>query len=124
MPSEPERKKVAIAYCERVTAGDVEGILELFEPDAVIEDPVGTGPVAGHDALREYYRNIVDNYGSRIETGEARGSHEDTFVALPIVVTATIGGKASVVNSVDVFEINDACRITRMWAYWGPSDIR
>ena len=124
MPSEQERKEVAIAYCERVTAGDVEGILELFEPDAVIEDPVGTGPVAGHDALRAYYRNIVDNYRSRIETGEPRGRHEAAFVALPIVVSATIDGKTSAVNSVDVFEINDARRITRMWAYWGPSDIR
>ncbi|WP_433868983.1 nuclear transport factor 2 family protein [Saccharopolyspora sp. CA-218241] len=124
MPTEQERKEVAVAYCERVTAGDVEAILELFEPDAVIEDPVGTGPVAGHAALRDYYRNIVDNYRSRVEPGEPRGSHEGTFVALPIVVSATIDGTTSSVNSVDVFEINDAHRITRMWAYWGPSDIR
>lgn len=123
MPSEQERKKVAVAYCERVTAGDVESILDLFEPDAVIEDPVGTGPVAGHDALRDYYRNIVDNYRSHVEPGEPRGSHEGTFVALPIVVSATIDGEISSVNSVDVFEISEACRITRMWAYWGPSDI-
>src|SRR5690606_41352874 len=54
MPSEQQRKEVALAYCERVTAGDVEKILELFEPDAVIEDPMGTGEVHGREALREY----------------------------------------------------------------------
>lgn len=123
MPSEQQRKEVALAYCERVTAGDVEKILELFEPDAVIEDPMGTGEVHGREALREYYRNIVDNFQSTVIPDEPRGSHEDTFVALPITVTAHIDGSMKTVKSVDVFRISQAGRIQRMWAYWGPSDI-
>ncbi len=124
MPSEQERKNVAVSYCERVSTGNVEAILDLFEPDAVIEDPVGAGSTAGHAELRGYYKNIVENYRSRVEPGEPRGSHESTFVALPITVSAEIEGQTRSVRSVDVFEINETCRITRMWAYWGPSDIR
>lgn len=124
MPSEHERKQVALEYCRRVTAGDTAAIVELFHPEAVIEDPVGSGPVAGHQALHEYYRNITENYRAKVSPEEPRGTHEGSFVALPITVTAHLDGAAREVSSVDLFEIDDERKIRRMWAYWGPSDIR
>lgn len=123
MPAEHERKKVALEYCRRVTAGDTGDIVDLFHPDATIEDPVGSGPVTGHEALREYYRNITENYQAQVEPDEPRGSHDAAFVAVPMTVTARLDGASRQVRSVDVFEIDDDHKITRMWAYWGPSDV-
>jgi ketosteroid isomerase-like protein len=38
---------------ERQWAGDIEGMVALFEPDAVID--TGDGLTAGHDAIRALY---------------------------------------------------------------------
>ena len=42
---------------------DVEAMLELYAPDAVVIDrrPVGWGEFRGHDALRSYYQGLFDN---------------------------------------------------------------
>lgn len=123
MPNEHERKEIALEYCRRVSAGETERIVELFAPTATIEDPIGSGPVTGHDALREFYGDIIERFGSEVEPGVPRASYEGTSVALPIMVQARMDGQAREIASVDVFEIDDAGKISRMWAYWGPSDI-
>jgi ketosteroid isomerase-like protein len=42
---------------------DVEAMLELYAPDAVVTDrrSVGWGEFRGHDALRSYYQGLFDN---------------------------------------------------------------
>ena len=44
------------------SAGDVEGMLECYAPDATVVDlrRIGFGTFTGHDQLRAYYRGIVD----------------------------------------------------------------
>jgi len=45
-------------YVELVSAGDTDGVLELFADDCWIEDPIGTEKKVGKDALREFYDGI------------------------------------------------------------------
>ena len=35
---------------------DLEAVLALFRVDAVLEDPVGSDPIEGRDAIRAFYR--------------------------------------------------------------------
>lgn len=123
MPSEEERKRIALTYCRRVSEGDVGSIVELFAPEATVEDPVGGGPITGYEALGEFYRDTLARTGSQIEPGVARAGQDGTSVALPITVTARVEGQAREIASVDVFEIDDAGKITRMRAYWGMTDV-
>jgi len=44
------------SYLERHRECDLEGVLELFAEDAVLEDPVGSPLHVGQDALREFFR--------------------------------------------------------------------
>jgi ketosteroid isomerase-like protein len=54
----------------RQRAGDVEGMLALFDPDAVIES--GEGPLTvGRDAIRAFYARLVAT-GHKFEFGEQR----------------------------------------------------
>ncbi|MEU6996366.1 nuclear transport factor 2 family protein [Streptomyces sp. NPDC046465] len=53
------RKKRAQELSRRVNAGDLDAIVELYAPDAVLEDPVGHPPVTGHDALRAHYERLL-----------------------------------------------------------------
>jgi steroid delta-isomerase len=123
MPDEHERKRIAVTYCQRVSAGEVERVVELLAPDATVEDPVGSGPVAGREAVRAFYRDAVDRLAPRIEPGLARASHDGTSVVVPITVRVNLDGRDAEIAAVDLFEIDGAGAISRLRAYWGPSDV-
>ncbi|MFK4070369.1 nuclear transport factor 2 family protein [Streptomyces sp. NPDC029674] len=53
------RKKRALELSRRVNAGDLDAIVELYAPDAVLEDPVGLPPVTGHAAVRAHYEPLL-----------------------------------------------------------------
>jgi ketosteroid isomerase-like protein len=54
----------------RQRAGDVEGMLALFDPDAVIDS--GEGPLTkGRDAIRTFYTELVAT-GRKFEYGDQR----------------------------------------------------
>ncbi|WP_163508340.1 YybH family protein [Fodinicola acaciae] len=47
-------------FVERANAGDVDGMVELYEPDAVLAFPPGSETV-GHAALRDLFAEMVKN---------------------------------------------------------------
>lgn len=49
---------IARLFVERVNADDLDGILELFEPDAVVAYPIDR-PSRGTAALREMYGRLL-----------------------------------------------------------------
>ena len=51
---------IARLFVERANAGDVEGLVALYEPDAVVGFPPGETTV-GHDALREVYKQMLQH---------------------------------------------------------------
>ncbi len=53
-----EPNDLARFFVERANAGDVAGIVGLFEPDAVITGPHG-GDIAGHEAIRAKHAAVL-----------------------------------------------------------------
>ena len=55
--------ETARANNEAFSRQDVEAMLELHRPDAVVADrrQVGFGEFRGHDAIRSYYQGLFDN---------------------------------------------------------------
>ena len=45
-------------FLERANAGDVEGLVALYEPEAVLAFPAGN-LAAGHDQIREVYAELL-----------------------------------------------------------------
>ena len=68
-PREPARdpQDLERLLVERQRAGDIDGILELFEPDAVVDTDDG-GLVRGHTALRAYFEGLAAK-GRRFQVG-------------------------------------------------------
>lgn len=61
-PTEQQMETAARTYFERVTKGDVEGILALFADDAQLINPmIGEEGIRGKAALRAFYQNLVNN---------------------------------------------------------------
>ena len=53
-----EPNDLARIFVERANAGDLEGIVALFEPDAVMAGVDG-GDIAGHEAIRVKYATVL-----------------------------------------------------------------
>jgi steroid delta-isomerase len=50
-------------YAVLMQAADADAIAMLFAEDAVVEDPVGTPPHVGRDAIRAFFKTGFDNTG-------------------------------------------------------------
>ena len=58
--TEQQMENAAHMYFERVTNGDVDGILELFADDAKLINPVtGASGIQGKAALRVFYEKLT-----------------------------------------------------------------
>ncbi|HZP43753.1 MAG TPA: nuclear transport factor 2 family protein [Candidatus Binatia bacterium] len=65
MPADtPDACDVVLA--ERMAAGDIDGIVALYEPDAVLIDAASGAPLMGHAAIRECFAAQVAA-GARVE---------------------------------------------------------
>ena len=61
-PVEQRMETAARTYFERVTNGDVEGVLDLFADDAVNINPMsGEQGIRGKEALRAFYTNLTSS---------------------------------------------------------------
>lgn len=59
MIGERARKKIAREHSRRLSAGDIDGLVDLYARDATFEDPVGAGALTGREALRAHFASAV-----------------------------------------------------------------
>jgi ketosteroid isomerase-like protein len=69
-PGATEPDDLGRFFVERANAGDVEGLVALYEPDAVLAFPPGNVAV-GSDAIRAVYRDFVAA-GVQVTPGDPR----------------------------------------------------
>ena len=105
-------------YIEFMNAADFDSIAELYSEDATLEDPVGTEPRQGREAIRKFYADAVGNVALEL-TGKPRVAAGQ--VAFPM--HATIGG-TGILEIIDVMVFNDDGLITSMRAFWSSDEFQ
>jgi len=119
MKSEDMLKKVQ-QYIEGVSAQDMGAIRELYDEGAMVQDPVGSDPHVGIEAIAAFYKQGF-NVNIQLElAGPVRCAGNSA--AFPFVATTDFGGKKMRIDVIDVFEFNDSGRVQSMKAYWGPKN--
>ncbi|MFB9904306.1 nuclear transport factor 2 family protein [Allokutzneria oryzae] len=98
-------------YYELVDAGDVEGVVGLFDDDAVYLRP-GYAPLRGHAALRSFYRT------DRVIASGHHHLGEFVVAGRTVVVRAHFSGDLKNGSRVslrfaDFFEVSDDARFLR-----------
>lgn len=121
MPSEQEMKAALQRYIDAFNARDADALISLFADDATIEDPVGSDPVHGKEAIAEMYRQGVKMVTAMSLSAPIRGSHGNA-AAMAFDFKMNLGGQNVRTSAIDVMEFDDDGKIRRMRAYWGPSD--
>ncbi|TXS96268.1 steroid delta-isomerase [Parahaliea maris] len=105
-------------YIEAFANADLNIIRALFAEDASVEDPVGTDAHIGMEAICAFYEGAMGAGAKLALTGTPRCA--GNAVAFPFKVM--IPGME--MDVIDVFEFNDAGKVTSMRAYWGPENSR
>lgn len=113
-------RSVLDQYVDAMTRGDVDAIMALYADDATVEDPVGSDPRRGSDAIRELYLSAAGKVRLELD-GRVRVAANSA--AAPML-GHPVGMDGMVVEIVDVMTFADDGRITSMRAYWSPDTIR
>jgi len=108
-------------YVDAFDKGDPEAVVALFAPDAIVEDPIGTPPKVGHEAIREFYAASMQTGAKLRLEGPIRLATE--YAAFAFRVELTMEGKSLTVDVIDTFKFNADGKVTEMRAYFGPSNM-
>jgi steroid Delta-isomerase len=110
-------------YFAAIRAMDVERWVNTFDATAVSHDPVGTPPMHGHEALRQFLTQVNSGF-------DTLGLTEDNvFINGHSAAVKWTGkgigrnGKSVTFEGVDVIECNEAGKIVNVHAYWDPGPV-
>ena len=121
MPT-PEQMTAAVhAYVAAFDKADPEAAVALFADDATVEDPVGTPPKVGTDAIREFYTYSMGTGAKLHLEGPIRVGHD--FAAFAFQVRLKMGEADATVDVIDVFRFDEAGKVQSMQAFFGPSNF-
>jgi steroid delta-isomerase len=122
MPT-PEQMQAAVhAYVEGFEREDPKAIVSLFAADATVEDPVGTPPKVGHEAIGEFYTMSMQTGAKLHLEGPIRVGQD--YAAFAFQVRLKMGEADATVDVIDVFHFDDAGKVRSMQAYFGPGNFR
>ncbi|MEU5698698.1 nuclear transport factor 2 family protein [Streptomyces aurantiacus] len=121
MPDEATRKKMVVDYAQRINAGDIEGVLDLFTDDIVFADPVGRPPMVGKGDLRRHLELAV-SCGTYEVPGQPVTSMDDRFVVAPSTITVR-WPRPMTFRVVGVVELDENGLGRRVDAFWGVTDV-
>jgi steroid Delta-isomerase len=111
-------------YQSTFSAEDREGWLALFTDDAVLEDPVGSPPHEGREAIAAFW----DGVHARTDRGSVRMTQGPAVCGLEAAwafeLDVTVAGRRSLVEIIDHGTFAEDGRIRRIRAFWGPDTAR
>ncbi|WHO37761.1 nuclear transport factor 2 family protein [Sphingobium sp. AP49] len=111
-------------YGDLMSQGNAQGIVDLFAPDGVLLDPVGSQERRGKD-LFDFYQGSFDAMGGFIEMrldGEVRIAGD--YGAAAYIARMTIDGQDVMVETLDVMKFDENGKFASTHAYWGPPNVK
>lgn len=101
-------------YVGAVGRQDVEGTLAVFAADVVQEDPIGTPPNVGIDAVRGFFEKSFGMPFSTELTGPVLVTGD--YAAFHFTITIPLGDDTMVVRVIDQIRVNADGKISELRA--------
>ena len=114
MATKEEIKSLVETYVAAVGAQDLGATLAVFSDDVVQEDPIGTAPNVGIDAVRAFFERSfavpfsTDLTGPILVTGD--------FAAFHFTISVPLGEETLTVRVIDQVRVDDQGRIAELRA--------
>lgn len=120
MAYEDDVRAAVATYLDAVASGTSADIAALYADDATLEDPVGSEPKVGRDAIEKFY-SALDAVTRRTELLAVKVA--GTTAAFHFRVVTETGDQTITVEPIDVMTFDEQARITSMRAVWSPADL-
>lgn len=120
MPTPDEMRSVVDKYVDLVANGTAEQITELYADDATVEDPIGTDPHVGRQAVLDFYK-IIEPFERTTELRSVRAAGNVAVFEFHIVTH--FDAMTIELSPVDIMEFGEDGKVVRMRALWGPEDM-
>ncbi len=120
MAYEDDVRTAVSNYLDAVANGTSADIAALYADDATLEDPVGTEPKVGREAIEKFY-SALDAVDNRTELLAAKVS--GNTAAFHFRVVTETGDQTITVEPIDVMTFDEQARITSMRAVWSAVDM-
>jgi len=114
-------RQVYDRYLELVSKTDIDAIVDLYAVDAKIEDPIGSEPHVGRDAIREFYRKTIGAITMK-RIGPLRVAGREAATA--VVVFLGSGDKRKALDIISAMVFDDDGKIASMRAWWSIDAMR
>ena len=121
MPDPAVMQAAVHAYVAAFERSDPAAVVALFAPDATVEDPIGSPPHQGREAIERFYTASMQT-GAKLQLdGPIRlaGAH----AAFAFSVHLHWDGSDKRVDVIDIFTFNEAGQVIAMKAYFGPANF-
>jgi len=115
-------RAVYARYPAMVSKGDVDGVVALYAEDATIEDPIGSEPRRGRDAIREFYTASAGSVTIRC-TGPVRVAGCEAATPM-VVLLGPDGPDQRALDVISHMRFDDDGRIASMRAFWSFDAMR
>ena len=121
MPSAEAMIAAVHAYVDACACGDAGAAAALFADDASVEDPIGSSPHVGKEAIRAFYTSSMATGATLHLAGPVRVAA--AHAAFAMQVRLHWDGKDMAIDVIDTFAFDDAGKVTAMKAYFGPGNM-
>lgn len=112
------RVETVHAYIEALNNADLEIIRSLFAENAKVEDPKGSSPTNGREAIVEFYKN-----GPFLHPIKASLDGEVKVAGDSAAFSFTAYSNDLKMQIIDVFRFDSEGKIVEMTAYWSKQNI-
>jgi steroid delta-isomerase len=109
------------SYVRAFDENDADAICALYADDATVEDPVGTPPHVGAEAIRRFYTGLMEAGGARLELQRPVRTSETT-AAFAFSSFLTRNGVPMRIDVIDIFVFDARGKVRSMQAHWGPGN--
>lgn len=105
-------------YVEAFETADINLIREIYADNATVEDPVGSAPHVGIEAIIAFYEKALAS-GAKLSLSQPiRVAGNSVAFAFDVEMP---GIK---ISPIDVFEVNAEGKVVAMRAYWGNENLQ
>jgi steroid delta-isomerase len=124
VPNTEDIQRVYEQYAAAWSRLDMDAVIGLFAPDAVVHDPVDGPALEGVEAIRGYFSQGLGFVRAVRLSGPVRVSRDCRHAAACIEVEEQLGDEIKVLEAIDVWSFDADGRIATMNAYFGPTNFR
>jgi steroid delta-isomerase len=123
VPTPEQVRAVVDDYLASFPKKDRDAFIACFADDAKQVDPVPSPPNIGKEAIGQFWDNVAgmaDEMEPKVDRVHVCGNQ----AAVVFTMYARSGEGGSMIDIVDIFEVNDDGKFASLHAYWDPTEIR